>query len=205
MYHQPQIGWSAPTPTSTTFDSTVHLIIKMRRQNPAICVRHRLATDVTSVANELEAYTRMRLGIPALAPPALPSPMPSVGSVPVDDIKKIASGAAILIEWDKSNQPPVHSVLADSRALICAACPKNDVAKLEHWRMVPVAGALQSRTARITDMNLKTPSDAKLGLCDALFVPTEKLVHAPLAIINSRVKNRELLHNRCWLLTERAT
>lgn len=204
IFNQPQIGWSNPTPISTTFDSTVTLIIKARQKNPAMCIRHNLSTDPTTVGNELEAFTRLRLGIPSATPPAPLAILPALGGVGVEDIKKIAAGAAILIDWDKSGQPAVTSVLADSRALICLACPKNDVSKLENWRKVPVAGALQSRIARVTAMHLKTPSDQRLGLCEATFAPTAQLVHAPLAIVTGRFKNKASLDSKCWVLSERA-
>jgi|SRR6516164_570380 len=64
MFFQPQTGWSAPTPKASTFDQTVILIQKHRLANPAVTVKHNLATDTESIAKELEAYTRTRLGLP---------------------------------------------------------------------------------------------------------------------------------------------
>lgn len=59
----PQTGWCAPTPKNSTFDQTVDLIRKHRMANPAITKKHSLPTDFNSVALELEAYTRTRLGL----------------------------------------------------------------------------------------------------------------------------------------------
>lgn len=64
QFVQPQTGWSAPTPIASTFDQTVDLIRKHRMANPAIVQKHGLPTDFNSVALELEAFTRTRLGLP---------------------------------------------------------------------------------------------------------------------------------------------
>lgn len=63
QFCQPQTNWCAPTPVSSTFDQTVDLIRKHRLANPAITSKHSLATDFGSVAAELEAFTRTRLGM----------------------------------------------------------------------------------------------------------------------------------------------
>jgi hypothetical protein len=74
QFFQSQTNWHAPTPVSSTFDQTVDLIRKHRLANPAVTKQHNLATDFNSVAMELEAYTRTRLGMgdtfsqPALRP-----------------------------------------------------------------------------------------------------------------------------------------
>jgi hypothetical protein len=66
QFFQPQTNWSAPTPISSTFDQTVILIVKHRLQNPAITAQHNLATSIAAVGDELEAYTRQRLGLTPL-------------------------------------------------------------------------------------------------------------------------------------------
>lgn len=75
----PQTGWDLPNPVSVTFDQATILIIKHRLKNPAITLRHNLATDVVSVGNELEQFTKARLGMPL--DNALPPPIP--GAAPL--------------------------------------------------------------------------------------------------------------------------
>jgi hypothetical protein len=70
QFYQPQTGWQAPTPISSTFDQTVVLILKHRMQNPAVVAQHGLSLDPVAIGNELENYNRQRLGIssPVAAP-----------------------------------------------------------------------------------------------------------------------------------------
>ena len=130
-YFQSATGWSAPTPTSSTFDQTVILIIKHRQQNPAAVLKYKLSLDFNTVANELETYTRLRLGIPLSDPASAPFPqpprsLPAPVEAAVAGIKKLASGVALLFEWEESGQPPVASELSNQRAAICVTCPKNN-------------------------------------------------------------------------------
>lgn len=205
QFYQSQTGWQAPTPKSSTFNQTVQLIIKMRRDNPALMVRHRWSVDTTAVGNELELFTRLRIGAP-LPTPAIQ--MMASGytamSAAVSDIKRLAAGAGLLMAWDASGLPPVAAEVSTKRAEVCAACPLNSIAKLETWNTVPVAVSLKERLARLGSMKLTTPSDSKLGLCDAMYCPTGQLTHAPIEIISRRVKPeiRSIFAVDCWILKE---
>lgn len=79
QFFQAATGWSAPTPIGSTFDQTVVLIIQHRLANPAITAKHNLPTDKVSVGNELETFTRARLG---MTPVGMPDP-PKPGAAPV--------------------------------------------------------------------------------------------------------------------------
>jgi hypothetical protein len=103
-YFQSATGWSAPTPTSSTFDQTVILIIKHRQQNPAAVLKYKLSMDFNTVANELDLYTRLRLGIPLSDPASAPFPqpprsLPAPVEAAVAGIKKagFGSGAAFRV------------------------------------------------------------------------------------------------------------
>lgn len=63
QFVQPQTGWAAPTPISSTFDQTVVLIRNHRLANGALTAKHNLSTDPAAIAKELDAFTRTRLGI----------------------------------------------------------------------------------------------------------------------------------------------
>lgn len=77
QFVQPQTGWAAPTPIASTFDQTVVLIQKHRLGNPAITAKHNLPTDFNSIAAELDAFTRTRLGIgDAFSQPVRPGAAP---------------------------------------------------------------------------------------------------------------------------------
>lgn len=168
-------------------------------------VRHKLSLDPAAVANELELFTRLRIGAPL--PQPTPTTFPSgytALSAGVGDIKKLATGAGILMAWDASGEAAVASDVANNRASTCADCPLNSMAKLDQWNTVPVAMSLKSRLSRIEKIRLKTPSDSKLGLCDGIYSPTAMLVHAPLSIVNRKLKAdmRANLHEGCWIKSE---
>lgn len=203
IFFQPQTGFSPPTPKASTFSQTVQLIIKNRQQNPAICVRHKLSTDPAVVGNELEMFTRLRIGAP-LPTPVMPTTNYGPLSAAVSDIKKLASGAGLLVTWDTSGLAPVPAEDANRRAAVCAACPLNSSAKYEQWRSVPIAASLASRLTRLEGLRLKTPSDTSLGLCDATYCPSAKLVHVPMEVISRRLKDdvRSGLASECWILKE---
>lgn len=202
IFFQAQTGWAAPSPKSSTFTQTVQQIIKMRQQNPAMMIRHKWSVDPSVVGNELEMFTRLRIGapLPTPAPPIFPGGYSAL-SAAVSDIKKLAAGAGLLVSWDMSGLPPVAGDLSASRAKVCLACPLNSTAKLEQWNTVPVAMSLNKRLTRIEGMKLRTPSDNGLGLCDATYCPTAKLVHAPMEAISKRLKGdvRSTLAPDCWI------
>ena len=211
-FYQPQTKWSAPTPKSSTFDQTVILIIKHRLGNGAVTVKHKLSTDVPTVANELENYTRMRLGIPLIGadlpkmmPPASVPAMSGAVRGAVAEVKKIAAGAALLMEWEQSGMPPVVRELAETRAGICAGCPKNDKGKsLSEWFTVPVANLAQRQFQRLHQLTLTTTSDDELNVCTACLCPLKLKVHTPLVLILKRLKPemKAELDPRCWILKE---
>lgn len=213
-FYQPQSKWSAPTPKSSTFDQTVVLIIKHRLANPAMVVRFGLATDAVSVGNELEAYTRARLGMsPPVTPgaPGLPK-MKAPTAVPqlsgavqqaVAVVKKMASGAALLLEWEESGMPAEPAEVSAARALICSDCPKNDKGKsITEYFTVPAADNIHKRFQRLFSMNLTTPHDPALNVCQACLCPLKLKVHTPMALIQKRLKpeQRAELDPRCWIL-----
>ena len=76
QFTQPQTGWEAPTPKSSTFDQTVVLIRDHRLGNPAIVAKHNLSTDLAAIGKELEAFTRTRLGMPSAEMAASAMPLP---------------------------------------------------------------------------------------------------------------------------------
>lgn len=209
QFYQPQTKWSAPTPVSSTFDQTVILIIKHRMANPAISIKNKLETDPASVGNELESYTRARLGMgpaisPKLTPPSARPQMSGAVSQAVAAVKKVAQGAAVLMEWDESGLPPVPKELAEKRAAICAGgCPKNDLGKsVTEVFTLPLANLIKRRFERLQQLNLTTSYDDKLAVCQACLCPLKLKVHTPIELIQKRLspEARAELDPRCWIL-----
>lgn len=213
-FYQPQTRWSAPTPKSSTFDQTVVLIIKHRLANPAMVVRYGLKTDAGSVGAELEAYTRVRLGMAPATPPggaAVPKMQAPIAvpqlSGPVQQavavVKKMAAGASLLLEWEESGMPAEPAEVAAARAFICSDCPKNDKGKsITEYFTVPAADNIHKRFQKLFAMNLTTPHDAALNVCQACLCPLKLKVHTPMILIQKRLKpeQRAELDPRCWIL-----
>lgn len=212
QFYQSQSRWSAPNPIGNTFDQQVHHIIKHRKDNPAMLIQHKLSIDPVVVGNELEMYNRARLGIamPSPTPPPAPPPESSpLLSMPVRSaisaVKKIAAGAALLMEWEESNLPPEPPEVSEARATICAGCKQNDKGKsLTEIFTVPTANRIKERLKRLNDLALTTSKDAELNVCQACLCPLQLKVHTPKSLIQKRLKpeQRAELDPACWILAE---
>lgn len=213
MYRQSATGWTAPTPVSSTFDQTVQLIIKHRKQNPAITAKHKLATNVEAVSVELEKYTRKRLGLPES--PQLPFQdnrrpfaVQGAGAAVVDamaGLKRAASGTAVVIDWLTSGGNPVAQELANKRAVICAVdagngnpCPHNvDGA----WFTTAPAELIKKTLEARKDLKLETPHDAALKSCNVCKCLNRLKVWTPLEFILSKTKPEIMAEfpSWCWV------
>jgi hypothetical protein len=198
-------------PMGFTFDQTVTEIIKHRIKNPAATMKFKLATDVATVANELDTFTRLRIGIPLGPPPTAasfqtpPRLLPQAVAEGVAGVKKVAAGAALLFEWEESGQPPVAAELSNKRASVCVTCPKNDPEHMSKWFTQPVSEMIRKKLGRLNGMNLSTENDSKLGICRACLCPMKLKVHTPLDLIlkHLRPEARNELWDQCWILSEK--
>lgn len=197
QYHQAQTGWDSPTPKSSTFDQTVVLIIKQRLKNPAITAKHQLATDAENVGNELEAYTRKRLGIevPKSSPPQW-----------FQHLGQVAAGVRTLADWLGGSGTPVSQELANKRAQICSDCPQNGKGDWLSTFTIPAQNLIRRQLQERKDMSLSTPFDDNLQMCEACACPIPLKVHVPIEYINQRLAApiRARLDPRCWILHESA-
>lgn len=207
VFFEPSTGWSAPSPKSTTFDTTVTQIIAHRLANPALMLRHKLSTDRTQVANELENFTRARLGMQPMGA-GLPKPMPSrtlpqavLGQVAA--VAKMADGIGLLLDFIP-NGTPVAPELAAKRAEVCSTCPKNSEKAFLSFFTQPASERLQKMVEARTDLHLATPFDEKLGICEACFCVLKLKTHVPIEFISAKTKQSTLaeLDPRCWILSE---
>lgn len=225
QYYIPQTGWSAPTPIASTFDQTVQLIIKHLMSNGAIVVRHKLATDPVTVGNQLETYTRQRLGIPGI--PQLPKTipprsLPQAAAEAVAAVAKTAEGVGLLIDWlggdTTGNIEVVAPDLAHRRAQVCCSkdprcqgqgrpgedkCIENNQSPFTDWFTVPVAERLRKMVEARQQLKLTTPVDDKLGTCAVCRCPMKLKVHVPLHYIYTHTKPETLaaFPAHCWIAT----
>ncbi len=209
QYYQSQTGWHAPFPVGHTFTQQVQNIIKHRQANPAIVAKHRLATDPANVGQELIAFQQARGALPPspkmTAPAASPS-LPHLSGLVVagiEVVKRMAAGMATLLEWDAAGMPHVEQVEADARAHTCAACPRNDRTKSLRERFTEqVAAKFHARFERMNQLNLRTPDDDKLMVCQSCLCPLRDKVWMPKELVLKRLKPEQKaeLHESCWIL-----
>lgn len=213
VFHQSQTGWWAPNPIANTHDQQVNNIIKHRLANPAIVAKHKLATDFASVSRELIQYQQKRGALtpdplPKLTPPISAPQMSGAVRQAVAVVRKMASGAALLMEWEEAGLPHVDQKQADYRASICVQCPKNEKGKaLTDIFTVPVAAMIKKKMERLNDMNLHTPYDSSLATCQACLCPMRTKVWMPSELVLKRLKpdqKAELQPDKpqCWILQE---
>lgn len=181
------------------FDASVNAIRKHRLANPAIVVKHKLATDVGSIATELETYTRMRLGIPE---PSFFQPAPSSQPAPLlaaaAGIKRAAQGTGVILDWLMSGGAPVASELAHKRAGICVQCPKNVEGS---WFTVAPAELIRSTLEARKDLSLRTSYDDQLKSCDVCKCLMRLKVWTPLDFILGKTSPEVMSEfpAHCWI------
>jgi len=164
-FRQPQTNWVNPN-AMVGFQASVDAIVKHRKQNPAITTKHQLSTDPVAVGDELETFTRARLGIPKVAPTFFhqsSSRLPSRVVAAAGDIKTAARGTAVLLDWLTSGGAPVEQSLAEARASVCVECPKNVEGS---WFTVAPAELIRSTLSARSDLKLQTKYDDRLKSCD---------------------------------------
>jgi hypothetical protein len=211
QFRQPQSGWSAPTPTSNTFDQQVVAIIKHRTKNPAMVAKNKLSTDFNEVANELEMFNRLRLGIPLESPPSF---FPQSRASNVQDaaagtswfrkIVRTGTGIATLGDWLGKGGIPVDQSLANQRAEICSDCPQNKSGDFLSLFTKPASDLIRKQLQERKQLSYSTPADDRLHFCEACGCPLLLKVHVPIKEIRSHMKQPELnnLDPRCWIPKE---
>jgi len=198
IFFQPQTGWRAPTPVSSTFSQTVDLIIRHRLANKAITLKHKLSTDPNAVGDELEAFTRKRLNLPAAPNPKFPPRLPlSHVAEAAADIKTAAQGTAVVMDWLSSGAPAVAQELANKRAEVCVKCVKNVPGS---WYTVGPAELIRA-TLSLREDKLETPHDNALQSCDVCKCLMRLKVWVPLDHIvkSSKPEILAAFPKWCWI------
>jgi hypothetical protein len=205
----PEVKWrSAPF---ASFDTIVNQATAIINSNPAL--QQTYPTDRESVAALVDQFNTMICqqngwtayitGDPSPPPPKPMAPASQTRMASVAGaVKRVNAGAALLLEWEKTGEPPVESAEAVRRSVICETCPQNGKGDLTSWFTVPAAELIRGRIGRLHSLKLTTPSDEKLGVCMACMCPLKLKVWAPLPLIkkhlSQEVKNDLPAH--CWIL-----
>jgi hypothetical protein len=174
-----------------------------------------LPTDPVTIENFIDQQNALRMmGIPGAdayiigkggpvqiqetKKATLLKPLIAVG----DKIRQLTAGAVLLDEWQDEGCPTVLAAEANRRAIICAACPQNGLGDLTRWFTVFASETIRKRIESAQKSELKTPSDDKLGICEACLCPLKLKVHVPLTNIKKHLtpKSQAALDPRCWIL-----
>jgi hypothetical protein len=203
-------GWFLQT---WDFNLLVDETIKHRRANPQL----KLSTIKSQVEDEIDTENAIRVlaikgaeiyvvsGGGPVPKPILPRNLPNRLAAVVGAGKKLVSGAELLEEWLGSGGKPESENVANSRAMVCAQCPKNGSGGLLRY-FTEAASERIRRTLEIkNDMSLSTPFDEKIGVCEACLCPLKLKVWAPLDLVKKHLTPEawEDLDPTCWILNER--
>lgn len=225
MYTQAQTGWTAPP--GLTFDQVVAEIIKHREANP----RFGLPVDRAMVEAELDLYTCFRIkfdesycdgglnalksigilgksggslepGNPASQSSSLPRPERSGAAA--TKVRKLSAGVWLLLDWLGEGGVTVVGAVAESRARVCMDCPHNGKGGIEAYFTEPISNKIRRQLELKNDMELATPSDEKLGICDLCDCPLKLKVWTPMPYIRNHMPQsvKDALPDFCWIRKE---
>ena len=206
-FYQPETKFQ--TPKFASFDTIVRSVIAHRNGNPFLVKKNGWATDYESVASEVDAFNAAICqshgwnqyiveGGPAIASPKSLTPQPSL----LQSSRRLAAGASVLVEWLNDGAEAVPADLANGRALTCVGCPQNEKGDWTSFFTKPVSNAILNQLNRRREMKLTTPSDDKLGVCNACSCPLPLKIHMPLDRILPKMtaESKAALDPRCWIL-----
>lgn len=150
LYRQGQTGWDnskvAPY-TLWDFYGLCRELQAHRMANP----QFGLNTDMRAIESEVDFVTAKRVAaIPgafdeyvvdegAGVPPKPSPPLSQKLLAAVGAVKRASKGGAVLLDWEKSGEPPVPSELSEGRAMICSTCPQNGKGDFTRWFTVPAS------------------------------------------------------------------
>lgn len=209
QFLQPETGQT--TPFSGSFYSVVEQVMTLRTANPFLAERHGWRLDQAGVEHDVEQYNVARMvaggwtdfiveDSPAPPPPAYVQPAQKKSAVA--SLKRVAAGVAVLVEWLGNGAKPVDQGLADSRAAICADCPKNNGGDFISYFTKPIADKIRTQLEIRGDLQLRTPSDEKLTVCSGCDCPLKLKVWVPIdhVLAHTSADTRTRLDPRCWIL-----
>ena len=204
QFFQPQTGWRNPH-AMVGLEASKNAIRSHRLGNPAITAKHNLSTDPAVIEQELIVYNQMRGALPKPPSPVAPTffqrsssllPAPVVAAA--DNIKRAAQGTAVVLDWLQSGGAPVAQELANRRAAVCVACPKNVEGS---WYTVAPAELIRATLSARSDLKLETPHDTALKSCDVCRCLMALKVWTPLEFILARTAPNIMAEfpSACWI------
>jgi hypothetical protein len=211
QFLQPETGQSSPIVGS--FNHVVEQVMMLRQANPFLAERHGWRVDREGVEHEVDAYNTARCIAGGwlnfvvgddFSPPAplYVMPPPSQKKSAVAQVRNVAAGVGVLLDWLGSGAKPVEQSLANSRASICADCPRNDGGDFTAFFTKPIADKIRTQLEIRGDLQLRTPHDDKLTVCSGCDCPLKLKVWTPIEHILAHTSEdtKTKLHPACWIL-----
>lgn len=218
IFLQPETQWKPPAFAS--FQTIVDSLIAHRMGNPFLVQKHGWSTDPVAVADEVDAFNAKVCQIMgwgdyidagAGGAPSVPFPLPNRPGL-FGKLNQVAAGGKTLVKWIARKEEAVSSNLAEERARLCTnlkgdgkACPLNTKGDWTAFFTVPVSNAIRAALEDRSRMNLSTPYDAQLGVCDGCNCPLKLKVHMPIARIleDMPTESFDSLVPDCWIRSEK--
>lgn len=211
QFLQPETGQSSPIVGS--FNHVVEQTMMLRQANPFLAERHGWRTDTAGVEAEVDAYNTARciaggwlnfVVMDGASPPApiYVMPPPQKKTSAVGQLRNVAAGVGVLLDWLGSGGKAVEQPLSDSRAETCSTCPKNDGGDFTAFFTKPIADKIRTQLEIRGDLQLRTAYDEKLTVCSACDCPLKLKVHVDLEHIlkHTSEDTKTKLDPRCWIL-----
>jgi hypothetical protein len=200
----PALGFNPPKYAS--FTRICDLVEAAFKGNPSIVQKHGWSTDrkwIEDYVEDINAKHCEALGwSDYITTGGGQSSVPFQNrSNPFGQLPGVAAGAKILVEWIASGEEAVPIDVSESRAAICADCPKNEKGDWTRFFTVPVSNEIKKQLEKRRGWNLKTSHDEKLNICGVCLCPIKLKVHVPLDRIlkNLDPEVRANLHPKCWI------
>lgn len=125
---------------------------------------------------------------------------------PIDEIKREATGVAILRDWWGDGLHHVRQEIADHRAKTCVAgdngnvCSHNRAPEWWEHHKSAIADAIKSQLEVKARLKLSTPFDASLAMCDKCGCCMKVKVWTPIEHIAAHASLHQVakLPSFCW-------
>jgi hypothetical protein len=211
-FYLPQSKW-VPRPHSS-FRGVTEALYNHLQGNPGVLKATGWKLDMNFIADKVDEWnaklcetngwsdfitTEAAGGRPAMSPFPFLTPQQRVSR-----LLAVAAGSETLVEWLASGAEAVSGDLANSRAVVCAACPMNEKGTLSDFFTTAASEAIRRSLNLRREWKLETTEDEKLGVCSACYCPLRLKVFLPLDRILKRLapEIQAGLPDFCWIKRE---
>jgi hypothetical protein len=204
---EPATKWQPPPFSS--FDTIVRLLVQHRQANAVIAQQNKWSTAYDEIADEVDAYNARICATHGwnefiVAGDTPPKPEARSSSSPAASAGRVVAGVKLLVDWLGEGGTPVDNMRASMRAAVCAGCPQNGKGDWTRWFTVPASNLIRKQIAIRQDLDLSTPHDGDLGVCEACGCPLKLKVHTPMDVLAAHTRREALqeMPQNCWIKTE---